>query len=80
MAYSHKTVLKKNDRGHNAAQQNAQASLRKHSFITIGENSGSDRWWWKVTSLVFETLNVTSQFFSELLELGEIGCQAHRGF
>lgn len=49
------------------------ASLREHPFIVIGESSGSTRLWWMVTSLVFEVLNVASQFppNTELLDLGQ---------
>lgn len=37
------------------------ASLREHLFIEIDKNSGSAWWWWNITSLVFDVLNVTSQ-------------------
>lgn len=47
-----------------------ESSLRVKLFITAKENSVSDRWWWPYTSLLFETLKITSKFYSiRILEL-----------
>lgn len=46
----------------NWRSRKTKGSLRKHLFIAIGENSRSACWWWNVTCLIFEALNVTTSF------------------